>query len=138
MEAKIHRLPLRYIDRQARGDLLSRVTNDIDNLAQSLQQTTSQILTNLLTLIGVLVMMFTIDPILAAVAFVTVPASVVLMKQIGGRARPRFMSQWRYTGALNGQAEEVFTGHAIVKSFGRQADVEQRFSADNEQLYHAS
>ncbi len=138
VEAKIHRLPLSYIDRQARGDLLSRVTNDIDNLAQSLQQTTSQILTNLLTLIGVLVMMFTIDPLLAAVAFVTVPASVVLMKQIGGRARPRFISQWRYTGALNGQAEEVFTGHAIVKSFGRQGDVEQRFSADNEQLYHAS
>ena len=138
VEAKIHRLPLSYIDRQARGDLLSRVTNDIDNLAQSLQQTTSQILTNLLTLIGVLVMMFVIDPILAAVAFVTVPTSIILMKQIGGRARPRFISQWRYTGALNGQAEEVFTGHAIVKSFGRQADVEQRFSADNEQLYQAS
>jgi ATP-binding cassette subfamily B multidrug efflux pump len=138
VEGKIHRLPLSYIDRQPRGDLLSRVTNDIDNLAQSLQQTTSQILTSLLTLIGVMAMMFTIDPLLAAIALTTVPASLVLMGQIGGRARPRFMDQWRHTGSLNAQAEEVFTGHAIVKSFGRQRDVEARFRADNDQLYQAS
>ncbi len=138
VETKINRLPLSYIDRHARGDLLSRVTNDIDNLSQSLQQTTSQILTSLLTLIGVTVMMFVISPVLAAVALVTVPTSVWLMKVIGGKARPRFMAQWRHTGSLNAQAEEVFTGHAIVKSFGRQRDVEARFRGDNDELYEAS
>ena len=138
VERKINRLPLSYIDGQARGDLLSRVTNDIDNLSQSLQQTTSQILTSLLTLLGVSIMMFTISPLLAAIALITVPLSIWLMKYIGGRARPRFISQWRYTGSLNAQAEEVITGHAIVKSFGRQRDVETRFRADNDDLYEAS
>ena len=138
VETKINRLPLSYIDQHARGDLLSRVTNDIDNLSQSLQQTTSQILTSLLTLIGVIVMMFVISPLLAAVALVTVPTSVFLMKLIGGKARPKFMAQWRHTGSLNAQAEEVFTGHAIVKSFGRQRDVEARFRSDNDELYEAS
>lgn len=138
VEDHIHRLPLRYVDRQARGDLLSRVTNDIDNLSQSLQQTTGQILTSLLTLIGVVVMMFTISPFMAVVALVTVPLSVWLIKFIGGRARPRFLSQWRHTGSLNAQAEEVFTGHAIVKSFGRQFEVESEFRDDNERLHDAS
>ena len=138
VEHKINRLPLGYIDRHARGDLLSRVTNDIDNLSQSLQQTTSQILTSLLTLIGVIVMMFVISPLLAGVALITVPTSVWLMKIIGTRARPRFMAQWRHTGDLNAQAEEVFTGHAIVKSFGRQRDVEERFRKDNDELYESS
>lgn len=138
VERKLNRLPLAYIDQQERGDLLSRVTNDIDNLAQSLQQTTSQIVTSLLTLVGVTVMMFTISPLLASIALVTVPTSVWLMKTIGARARPRFISQWRYTGSLNAQAEEVFTGHTIVKSFGRQRDVEARFRDDNEQLWAAS
>ncbi len=138
VQGKINRLPLAYIDRQARGDLLSRVTNDIDNLAQSLQQTTSQIVSSLLTLIGVIAMMFIISPLLAVVALVTVPLSVWLMKIIGGKARPRFIAQWRHTGSLNAQAEEVFTGHAIVKSFGRQRDVEARFRDDNDHLYEAS
>ena len=138
VEGKLNRLPLSYIDRQPRGDLLSRVTNDIDNLSQSLQQTTSQILTALLTLVGVMVMMFTISPLLALVALVTVPLSVLLMKVIGGKARPRFMAQWRYTGDLNAQAEEVFSGHAIVKSFGRQREAEARFRSDNDKLYEAS
>jgi ATP-binding cassette subfamily B multidrug efflux pump len=138
VESKIHRLPLSYIDRQSRGDLLSRVTNDIDNLAQSLQQTVSQILTSLLTLVGVTILMFTISPLLAMVALVTVPASVWMMKIIAARARPRFITQWRYTGRVNGQAEEVFTGHSIVKSFGRQGDVEQRFADDNDELYRAA
>jgi ATP-binding cassette subfamily B protein len=114
------------------------VTNDIDNLSQSLQQTTSQILTALLTLLGVTVMMFTISPLLALVALTTVPLSVWLMKFIGGKARPRFMAQWRHTGELNAQAEEVFSGHAIVKSFGRQREAEARFRSDNDKLYEAS
>ncbi len=138
VETKLNRLPLAYIDRQSRGDLLSRVTNDIDNLAQSLQQTVSQILTSLLTLIGVALMMFLISPLLAVIALVTVPGSILLIKAIGGRAGPRFVEQWRHTGAVNGQAEEVFTGHAIVKSFGRHRDVEQRFAEDNDKLYEAS
>ncbi len=138
VERKLNHLPLSYIDRQPRGDLLSRVTNDIDNLSQSLQQTTSQILTSLLTLIGVTIMMFTISPLLALVALTTVPISVLLMKYIGGKARPRFIAQWRHTGDLNAQAEEVFSGHAIVKSFGRQREAEARFRADNDRLYEAS
>ncbi len=138
VERKLHRLPLSYIDRAARGDLLSRVTNDIDNLAQSLQQTVSQILTSLLMLVGVAVMMFTISPLMAVVALVTVPLSIWLIKYIGARARPRFLSQWRYTGSVNAQAEEVFTGHAVVKSFGRQREVEARFGGDNDKLYQAS
>ena len=138
VERKLNHLPLSYIDRQPRGDLLSRVTNDIDNLSQSLQQTTSQILTSLLTLIGVTIMMFTISPLLALIALTTVPISVLLMKYIGGKARPRFMAQWRHTGDLNAQAEEVFSGHAIVKSFGRQREAEARFRADNDKLYEAS
>jgi ATP-binding cassette, subfamily B, multidrug efflux pump len=137
IERTIHRLPLGYVDRAERGDLLSRVTNDIDNLSQSLQQTISQIITSLLTLIGVTAMMFVISPLLAVVALVTVPTSIVLMSRIGRRARPRFIAQWRSTGVLNAQAEEVFTGHAIVKSFGRQAQVEAAFADENEQLYQA-
>ena len=138
VETKLNRLPLAYIDKQSRGDLLSRVTNDIDNLAQSLQQTVSQVLTSLLTLIGVTVMMFLISPLLAAIALVTVPLSIVLIKVIGGRAGPRFVEQWRHTGAVNGQAEEVFTGHAIVKSFGQHRKVEERFAEDNDKLYESS
>ena len=134
VEDKLNRLPLSYVDGHSRGDLLSRVTNDIDNLAQSLQQTVSQILTSLLTLVGVTVMMFTISPLLAVVALITVPLSLWMMKVVSKRARPRFISQWRYTGSVNGQTEEVFTGHAIVKSFGRQRDVEARFAADNDEL----
>ncbi|MEZ5257948.1 MAG: ABC transporter ATP-binding protein [Ilumatobacteraceae bacterium] len=138
VEVKLTRLPLSYIDQQSRGDLLSRVTNDIDNLAQSLQQTLSQMLTNILLIVGVTSMMFWISPFMAVVALVSVPVSIWAMKQIAGRARPRFMEQWKYTGAVNAQVEEAFTGHAIVKSFGRQREVEQRFSGDNDDLYDAS
>jgi ATP-binding cassette subfamily B multidrug efflux pump len=138
VEDKLNRLPLHYVDSQPRGDLLSRVTNDIDNLAQSLQQTISQILVSSLTLVGVVAMMLSISPYLAVVALVTVPASVWAMKAIGGRARPRYLSQWGHTGALNAQVEEAFTGHAIVKSFGRKREVEARFRETNDELYEAS
>jgi ATP-binding cassette subfamily B protein len=138
VEDKVHALPLSYVDQGARGDLLSRVTNDIDNIAQSLQQTLSQMLNSILLLVGVAVMMFTISPLLAAVALTTVPVSVISMQKIGRRARPRFIAQWRSTGALNSIVEEAFTGHAIVKSFGRQEDVEARFRAQNEELFQSS
>jgi ATP-binding cassette subfamily B protein len=138
VENKINVLPLSYIDRQARGDLLSRVTNDIDNVAQSLQQTLSQMLTSVLLLLGVAIMMFTISPLLAVVALTTVPLSVWGMRFVGARARPRFMSQWRSTGILNAQIEETFTGHSIIKAFGRQHEVEQRFRATNDELFESS
>ena len=137
-EAKVHALPLRYIDQQARGDLLSRVTNDLDNLAQSLQQTLSQMLTSVLLLIGVAVMMFVISPLLAVVALTTVPLSVYGMKKVAARARPKYLAQWGSTGTLNGQIEEAFTGHAVIKAFGRQKEVEARFRATNDSLYESS
>ncbi len=138
VEEKINRLPLSYIDRQPRGDLLSRVTNDIDNVAQSLQQTLSQLLTSMLTLVGVLVMMIIISPLLALVAIITIPVSLLAVKLITARSRGRFMAQWRHTGMLNAQVEEAFTGHTIVKAFGRQREVEERFRQKNEELYEAS
>ena len=137
-EDKLARLPLSYIDGQPRGDLLSRVTNDIDNVSQSLQQTLSQMLTSILTLFGVLAMMLWISPILALVALVTVPLSLYAVKLIAGRARSRFIAQWRHTGMLNALVEESFTGHAIVKAFGRQREVEERFATRNEDLYTAA
>ena len=137
IEAKIHRLPLRYIDAKSRGDLLSRVTNDIDNISQSLQQSLSQLITSLLTIIGVLIMMVWVSWLLALIAIVTVPLSILSMKQIAIRSKKRFIAQWSHTGALNGLIEETFTGHAIVKTFGRQKDVEERFAVTNEKLYEA-
>ena len=138
VETKLNRLPLGYIDRQARGDLLSRVTNDIDNVSQSLQQSLSQLLTSTLTIIGVTIMMITISPLLSLVALVTIPISLFTIKRIAKRAQPRFIAQWRHTGVLNAQVEEAFNGHAIVKAFGRQHEVEDRFATTNEQLYEAS
>ena len=138
IEAKLHRLPLSYVDQHARGDLLSRVTNDIDNLTQSLQQTINQILTSLLTVVGVTVMMLTVSPLLALVAFVTVPLSVMATRLFAHRARPRFLRQWRTTGTLNAQAEDVVSGHAIVTVFGRQDQERRRFEIENDQLYDAS
>jgi ATP-binding cassette subfamily B multidrug efflux pump len=138
VEDKVNALPLSYIDKQQRGDLLSRVTNDIDNVAQSLQQTLSQMLTSVLLLLGVAIMMFTISPLLAVVALTTVPVSVWGMRVVARRARPRFISQWKSTGILNAQIEETFTGHAVVKSFGRQREVEQRFRDTNDELFDSS
>jgi ATP-binding cassette subfamily B protein len=138
VEDKLSRLPLGWVDRQPRGDLLSRVTNDIDNVAQSLQQTLSQLLTSALTIVGVLVMMFVISPLLAMVAVVTVPLSLLGMRAIAKRSKKKFMAQWRHTGDLNALVEETFTGHAVVKAFGRQREVEERFRQTNDALYEAS
>lgn len=137
VEAKIHRLPLSYIDRHSRGDLLSRVTNDIDNISQSLQQSLSQLITSLLTITGVLIMMLTLSPILAIIAIITVPVSINTMNRLARRSKQKFIAQWSHTGALNGLIEETFTGHAIVKTFGRQRSVEDRFATTNEKLYEA-
>lgn len=138
VEDKLHRLPLGYVDRQPRGDMLSRVTNDIDNVAQSLQQTLSQILTSTLTLVGVVVMMFTISPALASVAVITIPASILTMRFITSRSKQRFIAQWGHTGELNAQVEEAFTGHSLVRVFGQSAATEERFSRTNDELFRAS
>ena len=138
VEAKIHRLPLSYIDKHSRGDLLSRVTNDIDNIAQSLQQSLSQLVLSVLTIVGVVIMMFTVSVLLALIALTVIPLSLLTMSQIAKRSRAKFISQWRYTGQLNGLVEEAFTGHAIVKVFGRQREVEERFKVLNDELFESA
>ena len=138
VEEKLNRLPLPYFDQQPRGEILSRVTNDIDNISTTLQQTMSQLLTSLLTVVGVLTMMFLISPLLAAIALVTIPLSFVVTKAIARRSQGKFVAQWRHTGRLNGHIEESFSGHELVKVFGRQRDVEQAFAEHNDALYEAS
>ena len=138
VEDKLNRLPLSYFDKQQRGEVLSRVTNDIDNVSQTLQQTLSQLLGSLLTVVGVLVMMFLISPLLAVIALVAVPLSFVVTVLVGKRSQKLFVAQWTHTGALNGQIEEAFTGHSLVKVFGRQHEVEGAFAAKNEEMYKAS
>jgi ATP-binding cassette subfamily B multidrug efflux pump len=138
VEEKVNRLPLSYFDRQPRGELLSRVTNDIDNVSQTLQQTMSQLLVSLLTVVGVLAMMVSISPTLALVALVTVPVTMVATGQIMKRSQGLFVAQWRRTGALNAHVEETYTGHALVKVFGRQQEVEDVFERENEELFEAS
>ena len=138
VEEKLHRLPLSYFDRMPRGELLSRVTNDIDNIQQSLQQTLSQAVNSILMVIGVLVLMFVISPLLAVVALVTVPLTVFVTTRIAKRSQPKFVQQWTHTGALNAQIEEAYSGHALVKVFGRHDEVARRFRAKNEELYTAA
>jgi ATP-binding cassette subfamily B multidrug efflux pump len=138
VQAKLSRLPLSYFDRQPRGEILSRVTNDIDNLAQSLQQTMSQLVISLLTVVGVLTVMFLISWLLALIALVTVPVSVLVVSRIGKRAQPQFIKQWSTTGKLNGHIEEMFTGHSLVTVFGQRDEAMREFSEQNEKLYQAS
>ena len=138
VEAKLSRLPLRYVDRQERGEVLSRVTNDIDNVAQTLQQTLAQLVTALLTVLGVLAMMIWISPLLALVALVTVPVSIAVTVAIAKRSQPQFVAQWAWTGQVNAHIEEMYTGHALVKVFGRQAEAIETFRERNEQMYAAS
>ncbi|MCH5641095.1 ABC transporter ATP-binding protein/permease [Gordonia sp. ABSL49_1] len=138
VEAKVHRLPLRYYDSMPRGDLLSRVTNDLDNLSQSLQQTISQFLNSVLTVIALLIMMIWISPLLALIAVITIPLAVGATAFIAKRSKPHFMAQWSSTGKLNAQVEEAFTGHELVKAFGRQSEIEDTFDERNEKLYQSS
>ena len=138
VEGKINRIPLGYFDRQPRGELLSRVTNDIDNVSQSLQQTMSQMLTSLLTMVGVVAMMLYISPTLALIALITIPVSMLVARLIMRRSQVLFVSQWRRTGTLSAQVEEAFTGHELTKVFGRRRDVEAVFDAENEELFKAS
>jgi ATP-binding cassette subfamily B multidrug efflux pump len=138
VQAKLSRLPLSYFDRQSRGEILSRVTNDIDNLQQSVQQTLSQLVTSLLTIVGVLTLMFIVSWPLALIALVTVPASAWAMRAIARRAQPQFIRQWKVTGQLNGHIEEMYTGHALVTAFGQREEAMATFTEHNEALYQAS
>ncbi len=137
VEEKVGRLPLSYFDSRARGEILSRVTNDLDNIAQSLQQTISQLLASVLTVVGVLVAMLTISPLLTLVALVTIPVAVVVTGLVAKRSQPQFVAQWAATGQLNGHVEENFTGHEIVKVFGRQEQAREEFTAANARVYDA-
>ncbi|MFF2038887.1 ABC transporter ATP-binding protein [Kitasatospora sp. NPDC058170] len=138
VEAKLARLPLSYFDKQPRGEVLSRVTNDIDNIGQSMQQTMGQVVNSLLTVVGVLAMMFWISPLLALIALVSVPLSVVVATRVGKRAQPQFVQQWKSTGQLNAHIEEMYTGHNLVKVFGRQKESAAVFAEHNEALFTAS
>jgi ATP-binding cassette subfamily B multidrug efflux pump len=138
VDRKLGRLPLRYFDGHPRGDVLSRVTNDIDNIGQTLQQSLTQLITSVLTVVGVLVLMLTISPILAAISLLAVPLSIVVTVLIASRSQKQFVAQWASTGTLNGHVEEMHTGHAIVKAFGRQDRAIQTFDAENDRLYDAS
>ncbi|NUR73738.1 MAG: ABC transporter ATP-binding protein [Hamadaea sp.] len=138
VEMKLSRLPLSYFDNQPRGEVLSRATNDTDNIAQTLQQTLSILVTSLLTIIGVLGMMFWISPLLAVIALITVPLSIIVTARIGKRSQPQFIRQWSTTGKLNGHIEEMFTGHSLVKVFGRQKEAARTFADHNEALYASS
>ena len=138
VEAKINRLPLSYFDRTERGEVLSRTTNDIDNIAQSFQQTVSQLLTSLLMVVGTLVMMVVISPLLALVAVITIPLALAITKAVTKRSQPQFVKQWSSTGRLNGHIEEIFTGHEVVKVFGRQAEARDEFDRRNDDVFVAS
>ena len=137
VDQKLGRLPLAYFDRQSRGDTLSRMTNDIDNIAQSLQQSLTQLITALLTVIGVLIMMLTISPLLAGLSLLAVPLSIGVTVVIAKRSQQQFAAQWKHTGLLNGHIEEMHTGHSIVKVFGRQQEAIETFDAHNECLYQS-
>jgi ATP-binding cassette, subfamily B, multidrug efflux pump len=137
-QEKLARLPLSYFDGQPRGEILSRVTNDIDNLAQNMQQTLSQLILSVLTIFGVLAMMLWISWLLAIIALVTVPVSLVLARVVAKKSKPQFVKQWATTGKLNGHIEEMYTGHTLVKVFGRQQESAETFENHNEALYGAS
>lgn len=135
---QLHSLPLKYFDQNMRGDLLSRVTNDVDNISQSVQQTLAQILTSFLTVFGVLFMMFTISPILAGIVFVTVPVSVFVTAKIAKVSGKLFAAQWKNVGEVSAHIEDSFTGYELVKIFGKQTQMQKIFEEKNSSLYKAS
>jgi ATP-binding cassette, subfamily B, multidrug efflux pump len=137
VQSKLSRLPLSYFDKRQRGEVLSRATNDIDNVGQTLQQSMGQLINSLLTIIGVLVMMFWVSWLLALVALITVPLSFIVAMRVGKRSQPHFVQQWRSTGKLNAHIEEMYTGHTLVKVFGRQEESAKQFAEQNDALYEA-
>ncbi|WP_395401825.1 ABC transporter ATP-binding protein [Arthrobacter sp. UC242_113] len=137
-EKKLNRLPLNYFDTRQRGDVLSRVTNDVDNVQQALQQAFAQLISSVLTVVGIVIMMFIVSWQLALIALIALPLSGAAAGVIGARSQKLFAAQWKNTGELNGQIEESFSGHDLVRVFGRDADMLERFEERNEALYKAS
>ena len=138
VEDKVHRLPLRYFDSRQRGEVLSRLTNDVDNVQTSLSMTITQLLSSILTVFAVLVMMLTISPLLTLLTVVTVPLSLWVTRSIARRSQKLFAAQWRNTGRLNAHIEETYSGFAVVKTFGHRAQAEKEFGELNDDVYHAS
>lgn len=138
VEDKLHRLPLSYFDRQQRGELLSRVTNDIDNMQTSLSMTISQLVTSILTVLGVLFMMVWISPLLALITVCTVPLSLWATRAITRRSKRLFMAHWASTGRLNAHIEETYSGFTVVKTFGHQDAALTQFHQLNDDVYQAS
>ncbi|QXE38588.1 ABC transporter ATP-binding protein/permease [Streptomyces sp. GMY02] len=136
-EEKLGKLPLSYFDRHPAGEVLSRTTNDVDNLQQTLQQTLAELITSVLSIGTMLILMLVLSPSLALIMVASVPVSAVLAAWISKRAQPRFADQWAATGSMNAHVEEIFTGHSLVKGFGRREEAERDFDAQNEALYRA-
>jgi ATP-binding cassette, subfamily B, multidrug efflux pump len=138
VDRKIGRLPLHYFDTHPRGDLLSRVTNDIDNVSNTLQQVLTVLITSTLTVIGILIIMFWMSPLLAVISLLTVPLSFVVTMLIAKRSQKQFASQWEWTGSLNGHVEQMYTGHDLVKVFGHSEQAIEEFDELNERMYASS
>ncbi|MCH9830933.1 MAG: ABC transporter ATP-binding protein, partial [Actinomycetia bacterium] len=138
VDHKLGRLPLKYFDTSSRGDVLSRVTNDIDNISTTLQLTLTQLITAILTVVGVLAMMFWISPLLAIISLITIPLSFGITMLIAKRSQPQFIKQWKWTGKLNGQVEESFSGQELVKVFGHRDATIAEFDDANEKMYQSS
>lgn len=136
VKEKLDRLPLSYFDKRTHGEILSRTTNDMDTIATSLQQSLSQLITSLVTVVGILIMMVTISPVMTVIALVTLPASGVITALIAKKSQKFFKQQQKYLGQLNGHVEEMYSGHKVVKAFGREEDSIHKFSEINDRLYH--
>ncbi|HEY9592904.1 MAG TPA: ABC transporter ATP-binding protein, partial [Spirochaetia bacterium] len=135
---KLARLPQKFFDGRTHGEILSRFTNDMDNIANTLQQSLTQLITSAVTIVGVLVMMLTISPLLAAITIVVIPLSFVGTRLIAPKSQKYFADQWKHLGELNGHVEEMYTGHAIVKAFGHEGKSIAKFNEVNEKVYDAS
>lgn len=137
LSEKINRLPLKFFDKQTHGEILSRVTNDVDNISTTLQQSITQLITALVTLVGVIVMMSTISPLMTLIVLLTLPLSILATAKIAKRSQKFFAEQQKTLGELNGHVEEMYTGHAIVKAYGREEEALHQFNQINEKLYHS-
>ena len=135
---KIDRLPMGYFDKMTHGEILSRITNDVDTLSQSLNQSATQVITSVATIIGVLVMMLSISPLMTVIAILILPLSMRLIGMIVKRSQRYFKEQQEYLGYVNGQVEEVYGGHNIVKAFNKEDDVIDEFDRDNDRLYRSA
>lgn len=136
VKEKLDRLPLRYFDQRTHGEILSRVTNDMDNIANTLQQSLTQLITSVVTVVGIFIMMLSISPLMTLIAFFTLPASVVLTMLVTKYSQKYFIQQQKHLGELNGHVEEMYSGHKIVKAYGRENDSVERFKEINDRLYN--